>query len=379
MALTSPISEDWPTTGQLHYSKPFRAVISMVVILASGAAIVRWGWFDARDGLTVLEGTILTLALLFLTARIFLPRTLTADGREIRWTIRLRPPSRSASRAQVHAIQFLTTTGPGRQRYYFVNGDGEAVLWVDRFSPAEMLSFANYLGVQIRPVETPPPVEDAIDAANERWRAVGRRRAQVGAFVVVGLIGLALTIFLAVVALRSVNEWSAYQRAGTCTDPPNDPLACRFEADATLTAVKPNRSWIGVDLRFSQDLLATGDHRSAFVWLPPGSHPQPPLAPGKTARAEVFNRNHITAVNGAYTRDYQTMKSNATWWYAAVPAIIPVVMGFLAYASSRGDVSGYVESDEERTKRKGSRRVSWPRWLRPLDQAGSRLWIAWVG
>lgn len=379
MALTSPIPEYRPATGHLHYLKPFRAAASMVVILALGAALVRWGWFDARDGLTVLEGTILTLALLFLTARIFLPRTLSADGREIRWTIRLRPPSRSSPRAQVRAIQFLTTTGPGRQRYYFVNGDGEAVLWVDRFTPAEMLSFANYLGVQIRPVETPPPVEEEIDAANERWRAVGRRRAQVGTFAVVGMIGLALTVFLAVVGLRSVNEWSAYQRAGTCTDPPSDPLVCRLQTDATVTAVKPNQSWIGVDLRFSQDLLATGDHRSAFVWLPPASHPQSPLAAGKTVRAEVFNRNYITALNGAYTRDYQTMKSNANWWYAAVPAIIPIVMGFLAYASSRGDVSGYVESDEERTKRKRSRRVSWPRWLRPLDRAGSRLWIAWVG
>ena len=163
---------------------------------------------DARDGRTVLEGTILTLALLFLTARVFLPRTLSADGREIRWTIRLRPPSRSAPRAQVRAIQFLTTTGPGRQRHYFVNSDGEALLWVDRFTPREMLSFANSLGVQIRAVETPPPVEEAIDAASARWRAVGRRRAQVATFAVVGLIGLALTIFLAVVALRSVNEWS---------------------------------------------------------------------------------------------------------------------------------------------------------------------------
>jgi hypothetical protein len=379
MALISPISEYRPSTDHLHYFKPVRAIISMVIILALGAALVRWGWFDARDGRTVLEGTILTLALLFLTARIFLPRTLSADGTEIRWTIRLRPPSRTAPRAQVRAIQFLTTTGPGRQRYYFVNGEGEALLWVDRFTPAEMLSFANYLGVQIRPVETLPPIVGAIDAANERWRAVGRKRAQVATFAVVGLIGLALTIFLAVVALRSVSEWSAYQRAGTCTDLPSDPLACRIETDATLTAVKPNQSWIGVDLRFSQDLLATGDHRSAFVWLPPGSHPQPALATGKTVTAEIFNRNYITALNGAYTRDYQTMKSNATWWYAAVPAIIPIVMGFLAYASSRGDVSGYVESDEERTKRMRSKRVSWPRWLRPVERAGSRLWIAWVG
>jgi len=379
VALSFPAPDYRSATDHLHYFKPFRAVISMVVILAVGAALIRWGWFDARDAKTVLEGTILTLALIFLTARVFLPRTLSADGREIRWTIRLRPPSRSAPRAQVRAIQFLATTGPGRQRYYFVNGDGEALLWVDRFTTAEMLSFANYLGVQIRPVETAPPIEEATDPANERWRAVGRRRAQVAAFAVVGLIGLALTIFLAVVALRSVSEWSAYQRAGTCTDPPSDPLACRLETTATLTAVKPNQSWIGVDLRFSQDLLATGDHRSAFVWLPPGSHPQPVLAAGKTVTAEVFNRNYITALNGAYTRDYQTMKSNATWWYAAVPAIIPIVMGFLAYASSRGDVSGYVESDEERTKRKRSKRVSWPRWLRPVDRAGSRLWIAWVG
>jgi hypothetical protein len=379
MALASPIPEYRPTTDHLHYFKPFRAAICMVVILALGAAVVRWGWFDARDGRTVLEGTILTLALLFLTARIFLPRTLSADGGDVRWTIRLRPPSRSTPRAQVRAIQFLTTTGPGRQRYYFVNGDGEALLWVDRFTPAEMLSFASYLGVQIRPVETPPQVDGAIDAANERWRAIGRRRAQVATFALVGLIGLALTIFLTVVALRSVSEWSAYQRAGTCTDPPGDPLACRLETDATLTAVKPNQSWIGVDLHFSRDLLAAGDHRSAFVWLPPESHPQPPLAAGKTVTAEVFNRNYITALNGAHTRDYQTMKSNATWWYAAVPAIIPIVMGFLAYASSRGDVSGYVASDEERTKRKRSKRLWWPRWLRPVDRAASRLWITWVG
>jgi len=379
MALTSPIPEYRPTMDHLHYFKPFRAIVSMVAILALGAALVRWGWFEARDGRSVLEGTILTLALLFLTARIFLPRTLTADSREIRWTIRLRPPSRSAPRAQVRAIEFLTTTGPGRQRYYFVSGDGEALLWVDRFTRAEMLSFAEYLGVQIRSVETPPPVGEAIDTANQRWRAVGRRRAQVAAFAVVGLIGLALTIFLAAVALGSISEWSAYQRAGTCTDPPIDPLACRLEADATLTAVKPNQSWIGVDLRFSQDLLATGDHRSAFVWLPPGTHPQPLLAAGNTVRAEVFNRNYITALNGAYTRDYQTMKSNANWWYAAAPAIIPIFMGFLAYASSRGDVSGYGESHAERAQRKRSKRVPWPDWLRPLGRAGSRLWIVWVG
>jgi hypothetical protein len=379
MALESPAPDYRPTTDQLHYWKPFRAVVSMVVILVLGAALVRWGWFDARDGRSVLEGTIVTLALLFLTARIFLPRTLSADGGEIRWTIRLRPPSRSAPQAQVRAVQSLTTTGPGRQRYYLVNGDGEAVLWVDRFTSAEMLSFANYLGVPIRAVESPPSVEEAIDAANERWRAVGRKRAQVAAFAVVGLIGLALTIFLAVVALRSVSEWSAYQRAGTCTDPPSDPLACRLQAKATVTDVKPNQSWTGVDLRFSGDLLASGDHRSAFVWLPPASHPQPPLAAGQAVTAEVFNRTQITALNGAHTRDYQTMKSNASWWYAAVPAVIPVVMGFLAYGSSRGDVSGYVDSDEHRMKRNGPKHMLWPRWLRPLGRAGSRLWIAWVG
>jgi hypothetical protein len=379
MALESPTSDYRPTTDQLHYWKPIRAVVSMVVILVLGAALVRWGWVDARDGRSVLEGTIVTFALLFLTARIFLPRTLSADGGEIRWTIRLRPPSRSAPQAQVRAIEFLTTTGPGRQRYYLVNGGGEAVLWVDRFTSAEMLSFANHLGVQIRAVESPPPAEGAIDAANERWRAVGRKRAQVAAFAVVGLIGLALTIFLAVVALRSVSEWSAYQRAGSCTDPPSDPLACRLQASATLIDIKPNQSWTGVDLRLTRDLLASGDHRSAFVWLPPGSHPQPPLVAGQGVTAEVFNSNRITALNGAQTRDYQTMKSNASWWYAAVPAIIPVVMGFLAYGSSRGDVSGYVDSDEQRMKRMGPRRVLWPRWLRPLSQAGSRLWIAWVG
>jgi hypothetical protein len=379
VALVSLISEYPSSTDHLRYFKPLRVIISMVVILGLGAALVRWGWFDARDGRTVLEATILTLVLLFLTARIFLPRTLSADGTEIRWAIRLRPPSRATPRGLVRAVQFLTITGPGRQRYYFVNDRGEALLWVDRFTPAEMLSFANYLGVEIRPVETPPPVEGGTAAANQRWRAVGSRRAQVATFAVLGLIGLALTIFLSVVVLRSVSEWSAYQRAGTCTGLPRDPLACRIETIATLTAVKPEQSWIGVDLRLSQDLLSTGDHRSAFVWLPPGSHPQPALAAGMTVTAEVFNGNYITAVNGAYTRDYQTMKSNASWWYAAVPAIIPIFMGFLAYASWKGSVSGYVVSDEERTKRVRSKPVSWPRWLRPVERAVSRLWIAWVG
>jgi hypothetical protein len=254
------------------------------------------------------------------------------------------------------------------------------VLWLDRFTPAEMLGFANYLRVPIHPVETPPPVEGAIDVAAELWRAIGRKRAQIASFAVVGLIGLALTIFLAVVAFQSVNEWSAYQRAGTCPQPPSDPLSCRLETGATVTGVDVRQSYTGVYLHFSQDVLfGVVDHRSKFVWLLLGSRPQPPVVAGRTAMVEVFDRQAVTVVNGAYTRDYQVMKSNANWWYVVVPAVIPVFMGVLAYGSWRGNVSGYVESDEERAKRKRSAHVSWPHWLSPVGRVGSRLWMAWVG
>lgn len=376
MALSFPTPLDRAATDQLRYFKPLRAAISVAVILAAGSALVLWGWFDLRHARAVLEGAILTLVLVFLTVRIFLPRTLVADGASIRWTIQGRGPAREARQAEVRAIRFLTTTGPGRQRYYFVNRDGAALLWVDRFSAQQMHSFANYLGVDVSPVDTPPPVEAETDAVDERWRAVGRKRAQVGAFATVGLLGLAMTIFLAVVAFRSVSEWSAYQRGGVCTQPPSDPLSCRLEATATVTAVQQSRGWTGVHLSFSQDTLAGGDHRSVFEWLLPGTHPQPAPVAGQAATVEVFNGSDVTAVNGAQTRDYQTMKSNATWWYVLVPIIIPIVMGWFAYGSWKSDVTGFERSEGSRRK---TRRRQSPVWLRPLARLGGRLWMAWVG
>src|ERR1700737_5492348 len=96
-------------------------------------------------------------------------------------------------RHEAVAIQYLTTAQPLAPRYYFVNREGNAVLWVDRFTPLRMGSFASYLGVPMRPVSVAPSKNSSTVAAEKANAIVGERRSMIRWMGVGAGIGLVFT------------------------------------------------------------------------------------------------------------------------------------------------------------------------------------------
>src|SRR5579864_262436 len=160
---------------RLHYFHPFRVAIAMAVIVGADLGLNIW-LGGAQLVSTEARTGVLVALLLFIVGRTFLPRTLSADATEIRWKQTFQPV-RTVDRRDVAGIRYLSTARPGAPRYYFVNRDGTAVLWVDRFTPARMASFASYLGIPMRTVSVAPRSAASADAAVQANAIVGQRRS----------------------------------------------------------------------------------------------------------------------------------------------------------------------------------------------------------
>ena len=145
------------------------------------------------------------------------------------------PPVVTVNRRDVVAIQYVTTARPGAPRYYFVNREGSAVLWVDRFLPARMASFAAYLGVPMRPVSAAPRTAAAADAAVQANAIVGARRSAMILMAGCAVVGLLFTVGAVWWGAQSRDRLAAYERAPLCTQASADPRACRYDAPAVVT------------------------------------------------------------------------------------------------------------------------------------------------
>ena len=318
MALDAYSPDLQSPTDRLHYFHPFRFAIAALVILAADLGLILW----LGGGTTSLEArTGLLVALLLIgLARTFQPRTLSANATEIRWKRALQP-AQIVPRHEVAAIQYLTTARPGAARYYFVNRDGRAVLWVDRFTPARMGSFASYLGITVRAVSVSPPTSAAAEAEVKAEAIVGSRRSGLIAMGVCAAISLAATVGAAFWVEHEGAVLAAYRRAPLCERPAADPLACRFDAPAVVTAW--NNSTGRINIRFLQD-VPTFRFRTTWVYIANGAVPHPGFGVGDTVQIEIFDGRAL-AINGAITDGFNTLQSNASWLLVPATGLFLVV------------------------------------------------------
>ena len=314
---------------RLHYFHPFRIGVATLFIVGGYIGLVLW--LGGRSAGTQARTAILVPVLLFAVGRTFQPRTLSADATEIRWK-KMFQPAQTVPRHDAVAIQYLTTARPGAPRYYFVNRDGNAVLWVDRFTPLRMGSFASYLGIPMRPVSVAPSRNTGADAAVAANAVVGERRSTMFWMGVCAVIGLVFTVGAAIWAHYSGAEFAAYERAPLCQQASADPSACRFETPAVVT------DWTAkgrIDLRFPAD-VPTIHRRTTWVRLTSGA-PDPPFAVGDTVKIEVFD-GHLMRINGAITDEFTTLESNASWLLVAAAGLfflgLPILGILLAWKGS---------------------------------------------
>jgi hypothetical protein len=303
---------------RLHYFHPFRVGIAVLVIIGVDLGLTFWAGGGHSSTLTA-RTSLLVVLLLFTISRTFQPRTLSADATEIRWKKALQP-AQTVPRHDVAAIQYLTTARPGAPRYYFVNRDGKAVLWVDRFTPARMGSFASYLGIPMRPVSAAPLTNASADAAVQANAIAGARRAWMVVMAVCAAISLAATGGAVFWIGHEGAELAAYERAPLCKQPAADPLACRFEAPAVVTARSANGR---IDIRFPA-VVPTFPHPTTWVRIVNGAVPDPGFGVGDTVQIEIFD-GHTMAINGATTDEFSTLESNASWLLVAGTGFFLVV------------------------------------------------------
>src|SRR5713101_8661502 len=176
---------------RLHYFHPFRIGVATLLIVGGYLGLVFW--LGGHSAGTQARTAILVPLLLFAVGRTFQPRTLSADATEIRWK-KLFEPAQTVPRHDVVGIQYLTTARPGAPRYYFVNRDGNALLWVDRFTPTRMGSFASYLGIPMRPVSVAPSKNAGADAAVKANAIEGERRSGMIPLGAIAVLLLAATV-----------------------------------------------------------------------------------------------------------------------------------------------------------------------------------------
>jgi hypothetical protein len=317
MAMPAYTPDIQAPSERLHYFHPFRIVVAALVIVGAYLGLV-----FSLGGHSTGAAARLALAVVLLLAavgRTFLPRTLSADAIEIRWKQAFQP-AQTVPRHDVVAIQYVTTARPGTPRYYFVNRDGKAVLWADRFTPARMASFASYLGIPMRPVSVAPATNAAADAAVKQNAIVGSRRTFMVAMAVCALVGLAGTVGAAWWTTQSRAELAAYRRAPLCEQASADPLACRFDVPAVVTDFSARGH---IDIRFPAD-VPTFHHSTSWVRLGNGAQPDPPFAVGDTVQIEVWN-GYLLAINGAATDELGTLTSNSSWLLVAGAGFFLVV------------------------------------------------------
>jgi hypothetical protein len=335
MAIPAYTPEIQAPSERLHYFHPFRIVIASLVILGAYVALV----FSLGGHYTGAAGRLALAVVLLLAAvgRTFLPRTLSADATEIRWKPAFQPVE-TVPRHDVAAIQYVTTARPGTPRYYFVNRDGKAVLWADRFTPARMASFASYLAIPMRPVSVAPATNAAADAVVKQNAIVGSRRTFMVAMAVCALVGLAATIGAVFWTRMDGAVLAAYQRAPLCRQASADPLACRFDAPAVVTDFSARGH---IDIRFPAD-VPTFHHSMTWVRLGNGAQPNPPFAVGDTVQIEVFD-GYLLAINGAATDELGTLASNASWLLIAGAGFFLVVPLMSLLLGWKGPDSWFVD------------------------------------
>jgi hypothetical protein len=335
MAIPAYTPEIQAPSERLHYFHPFRIVIASLVILGAYVALV----FSLGGHYTGAAGRLALAVVLLLAAvgRTFLPRTLSADATEIRWKQAFQPVE-MVPRHDVAAIQYVTTARPGTPRYYFVNRDGKAVLWADRFTPARMASFASYLAIPMRPVSVAPATNAAADAVVKQNAIVGSRRTFMVAMAVCALVGLAATIGAVFWTRMDGAVLAAYQRAPLCRQASADPLACRFDAPAVVTDFSARGH---IDIRFPAD-VPTFHHSMTWVRLGNGAQPNPPFAVGDTVQIEVFD-GYLLAINGAATDELGTLASNASWLLIAGAGFFLVVPLMSLLLGWKGPDSWFVD------------------------------------
>jgi len=318
MALPAYSPDIQAPSERLHYFHPLRIGITVLVIIAADLGLTFWAGGGHSATLTARTSLLLVL-FLFGVGRTFQPRTLSADATEIRWKKALQP-AQTVPRHDAAAIQYLTTARPGAPRYYFVNRDGKAVLWVDRFTPARMGSFASYLGVPLRPVTAAPATNASADAAVKANAITGGRRTGIMVLAVVAVVALAGTVAAVFLVRHDGAELAAYERAPLCRQPAADPLACRFDAPAVVTAWNPNGH---IDIRFPE-AVPTLHYTTTFVRIVNGAVPDPGFGVGDTVQIEIFD-GRTMAINGATTDEFATLESNASWLLVAGAGFFLVV------------------------------------------------------
>jgi hypothetical protein len=290
---------------RLHYFHPLRIAIAILVIFGAYLGLIIWMGGSAAGAQARLALPVVLLVAA--VGRTFQPRTLTADATEICWK-RLFQPAQVVPRRDVVAIQYLTTARPGAPRYYFVNRDGNALLWVDRFAPPRMGSFASYLGVPMRSVSVAPLRKSSADAAMKSSAIAGSRRTGIVLMAGCAVLGLAFSLGSVFWGIHARAELAAYKRAPLCEKASADPLTCRFDTPAVVTGFSARGH---IDISFPTD-VATFHHRDTFVRLANGATPNPQLAVGDTVQIEVFD-GFLMAINGAPTDDFAILESNASW------------------------------------------------------------------
>lgn len=305
MGLPAYAPEFHAPAERLHYFHPVRIGVATVLIVGGyiGLVFLLGGHSAGAQARTA----ILVPLLLAAVARTFQPRTLTADATEIRWK-KMFEPAQTVPRHEVVAIQYLTTARPGAARYYFVDRDGNAALWVDRFTPARIGSFASYLGIPLRPVSAAPVTSTSADAAVKANAISGGRRTGIVILAVVAALALAGTVGAVFLVRHDGAVLAAYERAPLCKQPAADPLACRVDVPAVVTAIDAKGR---IDIRFPK-VLPTFPYPTTWVRIVNGA-PDPGFGVGDTVQIEVFD-GRTMAINGAATDGLATLQSNASWF-----------------------------------------------------------------
>jgi hypothetical protein len=326
MALPAYSADIQAPSDRLHYFHPFRIAIAALAIIAADLGLTFWASGGHSSSLTA-RTSLLAVLLLAAVGRTFQPRTLSADAAEIRWK-KVLQPAQTVPRHEVAAIQYLTTARPGGPRYYFVNRDGNAVLWVDRFTPARMGSFASYLGIPLRPVSAAPLTSAGADAAVKANAIIGGRRAGMIPLGAIAVLMLAATVGAVLWVRHDGAELAAYERAPLCEQPAADPLACRFDLPAVVTAINANGR---IDIRFPT-VPPAFPYRTTWVRIVNGAVPEPGFGKGDMVQIEVFDHRTM-AINDATTDGFTTLQSNASWFVVAGTGFFLVVslIGFVAF------------------------------------------------
>ena len=290
------------------------------------------------SGSTVtLEARLSLLVVLLLAALVppALPRTLISDGVEIRWKRPFQPPQ-TMVRSELTAILYQPSAASGKPRFYFVGRDGQAVLWIDRFTPQQMGSFAAYLGLTVQTVSK-PPMENAAAVQIVSANAItGSRRAMIAVMAACLVAGTVLTAVMTgfIVSYRGV--LADYQRAPLCEGPAANPRACRFDTQAQVTGFTGRGA---AELRFPHPVATLNSQTTSVGLL---SAPDPAFSVGDTVQVEVFD-GWLMAINGARTTAYGTLEQNSSLWLVgAAVGLFMIAPGIAIVLAWRGPASWFV-------------------------------------